>query len=204
MPNPSPKLASKPLYAVETACTSQKEKLVATLTLAFITDPMSRWSMPDPETYLMYFPALVRAFSGNAFEAGTAYYTEHFSGAAVWLSPGSEPDHETLLSVMEKVMPLSLFAEGGAVFEQMAAFHPKEPHWYLPLIGVDPAQQGKGYGAALMRHALRECDRTHTLAYLESSNPANIPFYEQHGFQLMGKIQSGSSPNLFPMQRKPQ
>jgi GNAT superfamily N-acetyltransferase len=29
-------------------------------------------------------------------------------------------------------------------------YHPAEPHWYLPLIGVDPAHQNNGHGAALM------------------------------------------------------
>ena len=38
--------------------------------------------------------------------------------------------------------------------EQMANYHPREPHWYLPLMGVDPTCQGKGLGSALMRHAL--------------------------------------------------
>lgn len=41
-----------------------------------------------------------------------------------------------------------------ATFEQMAESHPREAHWYLPQIGVDPAAQGTGIGAALMRHAL--------------------------------------------------
>ena len=33
--------------------------------------------------------------------------------------------------------------------------HPREPeHWYLPMIGVAPAWQGRGYGAALLRPVL--------------------------------------------------
>ena len=92
-------------------------------------------------------------------------------------------------------------AEVFAVFEQMGRYHPQEPHWYLPLIGVDPAQQRKGYGSALLQHALRECDRDHAPAYLESSNPANIPLYERHGFRVLATIQVGTSPPIFPMLR---
>lgn len=33
-------------------------------------------------------------------------------------------------------------------------------------------------------------------AYLESSNPANVPLYEQHGFVVLGTIQVGSSPSI--------
>lgn len=90
-----------------------------------------------------------------------------------------------------------------ALFEQMGRYHPQEPHWYLPFIGVDPFHQGKGYGSALMQNALIPCDRGQTLAYLESSNPKNISLYERHGFELLGTIQVGTSPPIFPMLRTP-
>jgi ribosomal protein S18 acetylase RimI-like enzyme len=88
------------------------------------------------------------------------------------------------------------------VFEQMGQYHPDEPHWYLPLIGVDPAQQGKGYGSALLKHAFRLCDEDGTSAYLESSNPENIPLYRRHGFEVLGTIQVGSAPPITPMLRR--
>ena len=40
-------------------------------------------------------------------------------------------------------------------------------------------------------------------AYLESSNPANVPLYQRHGFEVLGEIQVGSSPPVFPMYRPP-
>jgi GNAT superfamily N-acetyltransferase len=89
------------------------------------------------------------------------------------------------------------------VFDQMARYHPSEPHWYLPLMGVDPLKQGKGFGSALMQHALIQCDLDNKLAYLESSSPRSIPFYERHGFELLGTIRVGMSPPIFPMLRKP-
>ena len=90
-----------------------------------------------------------------------------------------------------------------ALFEQMESYHPKDPHWYLPLIGVDPTHQGQGYGSALMQHGLLPCDREQTQAYVESSNPRNISLYKRHGFELLGTIQVGTSPLVFPMLRKP-
>ena len=58
-------------------------------------------------------------------------------------------------------------------------------------MGVDPSQQGKGFGSALLHHALIQCDCDSKLAYLESSNPKNIPLYQRHGFELLGTIQAG-------------
>jgi GNAT superfamily N-acetyltransferase len=79
----------------------------------------------------------------------------------------------------------------------------KEPCWYLPLIGVDPTSQGRGYGSAPLRFALEQVDRTGAPAYLESSNPRNVPLYERHGFEVLGSIQAGSSPTIVPMLRRP-
>ena len=53
----------------------------------------------------------------------------------------------------------------------------------------------------LMRHALAACDRDRLPAYLESSNPANIPLYERHGFERLGAIRAGESPTVVPMLR---
>jgi ribosomal protein S18 acetylase RimI-like enzyme len=85
----------------------------------------------------------------------------------------------------------------------MARYHPDGPHWYLPMIGVDPARQGRGYGAALMRHATQIFDRDGAVAYLESSNARNIPLYQRHGFEVLGTVQVGSSPEIVPMLRMP-
>ena len=61
--------------------------------------------------------------------------------------------------------------------------------------------QRKGYGSALLQHALSQCDREHAPAYLESTNPVNVPLYERYGFKVLATIQIGSSPPIFPMLR---
>jgi len=81
---------------------------------------------------------------------------------------------------------------------------PHEPYWYLPFIGVDPYRQNEGLGSILMRHAHVLFDREGTLAYLESTNPRNIPFYQRHGYRLLGTIQIGIGPPISPMLREPQ
>jgi len=171
------------------------------IALAFAADPVTRWTWPDPRIYLAAMPRLVRAFAGKAFDCGSAYCVGEFAGAALWLPPGLEPDREVMGELMQSTLTPSQLERALALFQQMAAYHPHEPHWYLPLIGVDPAHQGKGLGSALMRHALTRCDRDGTAAYLESTNRANIPLYERHGFVLRGEIQVGTSPTLFPMVR---
>ncbi len=81
----------------------------------------------------------------------------------------------------------------------MAQHHPDEPHWYLPLIGIDSRHQEQGLGSALLEHTLRQCDRDRTAAYLEATNPRNLTLYERHGFQLLGTIPVDSTCSISPM-----
>jgi GNAT superfamily N-acetyltransferase len=173
---------------------------IETVVLAFAADPMSRWTWPHSHQYLASMPKLIRALGGGAFTHGGGYCTEECVGVALWLPPGVHPDEEGLEQLQGTVSPPG--DDVAAIFEQMASYHPSEPHWYLPLIGVDPAHQGKGHGDALMSYTLERCDRDQVPAYLESSNPRNISLYRRHGFEPLGAIQVGSSPTLVPMLRR--
>lgn len=187
---------------IKSALASDEAGVISVLTLAFGVDPMARWSLPDPAGYLSTFPLLVKAFGGNAFGKGTAYIADGFAGAALWLPPGIESDEESLKRLFEQNTADDIKEDMQGIFKQMEKFHPVEPHWYLPMIGVDPVRQGEGVGSSLMAEALKAVDRDGIIAYLESSNPGNISLYQRHGFEVIGEIQSGNSPVLRPMLRR--
>jgi ribosomal protein S18 acetylase RimI-like enzyme len=189
---------------IEIKLAGQPDEPAATslLALAFGADPVARWTWPDPAQYLANFPAFVKAFGGKAFTHTGAYLADGHAAAALWLAPGVGPDEDTLSALLERTAPAALQRDIFALLEQMGRYHPSEPHWYLPLIGVDPLRQNRGYGSALMKHALAACDRDGVPAYLESTNPKNVALYERHGFELLGTIEAGSSPPLFPMLRQ--
>lgn len=88
------------------------------------------------------------------------------------------------------------------VVEQVDAGHPEGPHWYLPAMGVNPMRQASGIGSSVLDHSLARCDQTCRLAYLESTSPANIPFYQRHGFEVVGEIKIDGSPVLTRMLRE--
>jgi ribosomal protein S18 acetylase RimI-like enzyme len=187
---------------VRPAAKAEEAAAISTIVLAFSSDPMARWCWPNADQYLAAMPALTRAFGGKAFEHGAGYCSNDFAGAALWLPPGIQPDEEAMVALIERTVTPDRRGDLFGVLEQMGPYHPEEPHWYLPLIGVDPAFQGKGYGSALLRIALERCDRDHAVAYLESTNERNIPLYERHGFEAIGTIQVGASPTLVPMVRR--
>lgn len=188
------------VYGIDEA---SSEAAFATIVLAFVGDPAARWCWPQPDDFLRNMPLAARAFGGKAFALGTAFGIGRLAGAALWLPPGVSSDEEALDRLIQRTAPAATLQDAAGVFEQMASFHPREPHWYLPLIGVDPARQGQRLGDQLMTYALARCDSDQLPAYLESSNPRNLPFYRRHGFEELGKIQVGASPTIVPMLRKP-
>jgi GNAT superfamily N-acetyltransferase len=189
---------------IRTATTASDEaSIIAVLERAFSADPVAQWIWPDSQQYQMYFTSFVRAFGGKAFTHGSAYYVDGYAAAALWLPPNVLPDDDMLSSIFQRSVSEQRQKDVIAVFDHMGHYHPSEAHWHLPLMGVDPLKQSKGFGSALMQHALAQCDRDNKFAYLESSSPKGVPFYNRHGFELLGTIQLGASPSIFPMLRGP-
>ena len=187
---------------VRVVTAADKAGAIAVLTLAFSSDPAARWTWPDPKTYLAAFPRFVEAFGGAAFRRGSAHYIEGVA-AALWLPPEVDSDEAAMRELMRTTADPGTARDGPQVMQQMANYHPREPHWYLPLLGVDPARQGQGLGARLLEHANEIFDRDGVVAYLESSNPRNIGLYQRHGFEILGTVQVGVSPVITPMRRDP-
>lgn len=188
---------------VKSATRKQKNELISTILAAFVTDPVARWICPSAHHYFSRLGEFVDAFGGASFDHDSAYYVDGYYGAALWLPPKIQPNEEKMMTIIKDVVPETRLDAAFSVFEKMGSFHPDEPCWYLPLIGVDPSFQARGYGSRLMKHALDRCDQEKKLAYLESSNPRNLSLYIRSGFELIGTIQVGDSPPVFPMVRKP-
>ena len=188
---------------IKSAKPSDKDRVITTLVLAFSADPVTRWVWPDPLLYYRYFSEFIDLYAGKAFRKGTAYYLENFLGSTLWLPPGVKPGENKVIALLMRSVSKRKQKDVFSVFEQSDKFHPKDPHWYLPFLGVDPFHQGKGFGTALLKYALARLDREKKIAYLESSNPKNLSFYNRNGFDVLGTIQVGSSPPLVPMIRRP-
>ena len=180
-----------------------RDHSIKTLTLAFSADPFLRFCYPNPTSYLTHFPNFVEAFGGKAFTCGSAFHSDEYRGTALWLPPDTHPDEKDVFEHIERTLDPPTAKTAFGVLNQIARYQPKEPHWYLALIGVDVRHQGQGVGAKLLQSMIDKFDREECLAYLESTNAANIRFYEQFGFKLVGRIEVDACPPLFPMVRHP-
>jgi GNAT superfamily N-acetyltransferase len=188
---------------IKIATASDEEYVIDVVVRAFAADPAGHWMWPDSQQYFMHFPSFVRAFAGMAFTHRSAYYVDGYAAAALWLPPNIHPDEDKLISLVQRTVSEQIQKDFFPIFKQMGRYHPSEPHWYLPLMGVDPFQQGKGFGSALLQHTLVQCNLENKLAYLESTSPKSVPLYKRRGFEVLGTIQLGTSPPIFPMLRRP-
>jgi ribosomal protein S18 acetylase RimI-like enzyme len=132
----------------------------------------------------------IRAVDGTE----TARAVDDFRGGTFRLPPGVLPDGDAIETLFRETVAEPTRSASIAVVEQMEASHPKEPFWHLAFIGVDPARQGRGIGAGLLRHTLARVDAAGVQAYLESSNPANVSLYRRHGFDVTREIRVSGSP----------
>ena len=190
-------------HQVRVAEASEADAVLDTLMLAFSGDPCLRYLLSSPAAFFKGFRPFATGMGGAALAQGTAWLADDGAAAALWLPPDVTSDRDAMMAVIGELARPEKLPVLGEVGETMAAYHPHEPHWYLAMIGVDPARQGQGYGSAILKASLRRCDEDGVAAYLESSNPKNVPLYERYGFEVLGHVQPGDFPGIHPMLRQP-
>lgn len=182
-------------------------RVVAAVAEAFYDDPLLSWVFPDDARRLRQLDEGFGFFMRKVwFRHGHCYTTDRFAGGSFWLPPGTW--HLGFLRQLLMLPGMVRFAGRNmprlmGVLNAMEREHPHDPHYYLPVIGVAPAWQGRGFGAALLRPVLEICDRERLPAYLEASSPRNRALYERHGFRAVGEIRVKDSPPVWPMRREP-
>jgi GNAT superfamily N-acetyltransferase len=195
---------------VRPATRADVRELTRTLGRAFFEDPVMSWVLPDADVrgrkLRHLFASLTRHHHLARGGVEVALDGDGIGAAALWDPPG---EWRHTRGEQWRAMPGLLWAFGtslrrGLALEQvMMHAHPEEPHWYLAVIGSDPTVRGKGFGHALMSSRLDRCDAEHAPAYLESSNPDNVPYYERFGFEVTGELRvPGGGPSLVPMWRR--
>jgi ribosomal protein S18 acetylase RimI-like enzyme len=76
--------------------------------------------------------------------------------------------------------------------------HPPEPHVFLWFLAVDPDHQRRGIGRALLHQVFEDADAP---VYLDTDNPANLPYYASFGFEEIGSGQLPRGVRMWFMRR---
>jgi ribosomal protein S18 acetylase RimI-like enzyme len=194
------------LHNVRRARADDTDELATTLARAFDDDPLTMWLFPHDAARRRKLPRLFRSLLRAALPLGEVYWADEGRSAAIWNPPGTFPmgwaaDTRLGLATTGLIGVRILTRAQGLLY--FATHHPKEPHWYLQMLGTDPQWQGHGAGSAIIAPVLERCDDEGARIYLESSKKQNIPFYERHGFTVTGEIRVPRGPVVWAMWRDP-
>jgi GNAT superfamily N-acetyltransferase len=179
------------------------------LAAAFYDDPVLSWLIPAERRRLR---ALERFFAieardivlGHGRSVGARTPGGRLAGVTLvlpgerWRTPVKvQAIHgPRLTQIFGRRLPVAL-----GVLTKMEARHPREPHVYLPYIGVIPACQGRGIGEAMLAPVLQETDDAGLPAYLEASSPRSAVLYRRLGFATVEIIRPFGSPPIELMRR---
>lgn len=85
-------------------------------------------------------------------------------------------------------MPLKSFFNLNRYMRFTISSRPKDYHYYLVCIGIDPQKQGKGVGKELINyiHKMIDADSITTGIGLDTENPVNVDIYKHFGYKLVG------------------
>jgi GNAT superfamily N-acetyltransferase len=198
------------MTTIRPATVADRAKLADSLASAFSQDPLFTWmSGAGPDRPLepkmrLIFGAFLKLDLGR--NDHLVFTDDDGRGGAIWKHPNKwkMPTGDMLRS-----MPAMLRALGPKMPRMIGAIsaiekvHPTEEHYYLEGLGTQQHLQSKGIGSAVISHMLERCDAEGMPAYLESSNPRNVPFYARHGFEATGEIVVGKgAPTVTAMWRK--
>lgn len=190
------------------ASPSETGSLSAALAAAFEDDPVLSWLTPDRDRRLR---RLQRFFTLELAHVvlpagGRAWTVDGSPGASLELPPGR---WRMPLRAQIAHGPAFTRVFGGRLLHAFGLItvmehrHLREPHVYIPYVGVAPAAQGQGLGTTLMGPTLEHCDRERLPAYLEATSERSAGLYERLGFEHLGAFRFGGSPPLWPMRRAP-
>lgn len=184
----------------------QVDEAARVLARAFHNDPLQTYVLPEPDDRARVSPAHFAALLRYGRQYGEVLTTAGaIAGAAVWLPPdGWEITPERLagsdLGQLDQLMgaePAARFLDAIGFIEPFHHRDMPEPHWYAMVIGVDPSEQRRGVGQALLAPILARADADGLPCYLETAQPANVPFYQRAGFDIL--VQATEPRSALPM-----
>jgi ribosomal protein S18 acetylase RimI-like enzyme len=193
--------------SIERATSSQLRSVAAVLARAFADDAMVRWPFGDVADVERRIEESFALLDAAVIDAGLLLVANACEGVAVWLDPAGLAQFEEIEFASRGAIH-ALMADQGIRYRRLwdwiASMMPDEPMWFLEHVGVDPQHQGRGVGAALVRHGLIGADEQRLPAVLETANARNLSFYESFGFRVFAEGDApGDGPRIWFMRRDP-
>ena len=132
----------------------------------------------------------------EARDNGTLYFpqTQQY-GVAVWSKPLPPRRAAQQKRAKLEFLQQHMGAANAARYDDISDFMSAQSDalvdasaWYLSIVGILPAYQNQGLGAALIRPVLELADEAGVPTFLETFTPRNEPFYQRLGYRVAGRF----------------
>jgi GNAT superfamily N-acetyltransferase len=193
--------------ALRLATADDVPRLAEVLADAFYDDPPFVWMMPverERRSQLRRFFEIELRVVGLA--RGSVWTAAELPGAVISTSPGNwrlPPSAMLRHGLAYRRAFGARLPQATALLSRIESRHPRQPHHYIPYVGVAPERQGAGIGTRLMQPTLDRCDQEQLPAYLEATTECNAALYARLGFEQIGELQYGDTRPLLLMLRPP-
>jgi GNAT superfamily N-acetyltransferase len=196
-----------PPPAVAPVSHDQIEAVAGAIARGFDDNELWVWLIPDDSKRLGLLTKRYAAMIEHVcIPRSGAWATDDLQGAALWTPPDrlkwtfSEQLHEAV--ALLPGLGLAGAQRARRLTRLFAANHPRERHFYLDTLSIDPDHQRRGYGSALLAPLLERADAGRTPVHLETQRRDNIPFYQRFGFEETGEMSPDDSLTLWRMWRR--
>ncbi|MBV8361299.1 MAG: hypothetical protein JO189_25685 [Deltaproteobacteria bacterium] len=195
-------MAEKPQVAI--LFPNQDAEAAAVLGRAFVDDPLIKAILPPIEDAAerarrmgqMFAVALASQRSSGQPLVGVLH-EGRVAAAAIIEQVGEAPSIGSivlhglaLVPALARVGGLGGVRRAVAALDVLARNRPAAPHLYLNVLGVEPAQQRRHFGVALLDWLRDQTALRPDLAgvYLETATEANVGYYSHVGYRVTGEI----------------
>src|SRR5690606_29802532 len=183
------------------------DQVVEVLVASHLDYTWERWALPFADRGER-LARLYRSDVGTlALRSGEVWLTECGRSVAVWLPTAA---FATLDSDDVGVLDASAQSAFGdrlpLVDEVERAVGGVRPpaDWHLATMGTMPDARRRGLGSAVLRPRLDALDAAQATAVLETSDPGNLRFYGQLGFEVVAELAQlpHGAPTTWVMERR--
>ena len=173
--------------------TQDTEKVIEVLFAAFEQDPLMLYFFGNEyqnlAKYVMEYLCNLAHLSNLSLWGAT--FEGELKGVALITPPEAvNRNQQQAIAKLDEQLAIAVgeavFTRIEAYFQIMEAGKPKQPHFYIDILGVMPETQGQGVGKALLEaiHKMSESSPQSCGVALDTENERNLGFYESLGYSV--------------------
>jgi hypothetical protein len=171
---------------------NDRSRVVDILTTSFDDNKSVNYIIKQDNKRVNRIKKLIEYSFDMCYYFGDVFLTDDKKGCALILLPDKKKTNlKSILLDIKLIISCLGLSNIKKAMERETKINKLQPEglkYYLWFIGVDPNEQNKGIGSALLNEVIKEGLSKQRPIYLETSTLKNIPWYEKFGFKIYNKL----------------